>query len=454
VTTLTEPPTTAITVPTAARRRRFRRFLIVTHRWIALLLGTALLTITTSGAVLLYRPEIQRSLHQDAYATSGRSPAISLLEARRVVLGAHPTFKANSVWAEHGVFRVTDYTTSYTVDPGTGEILGRVGKSPTWLGVLDNLHECFFTCEERPWHVKVLSKEIPGTAWLGHDDARLTGGALVLGSFGFLLLYLCLTGIWLWFPRPGRWKAAVSVRWKRGRFARDTDLHNVAGIVALPMLLLWAVTGAGYELEPVEQAWYGVTPGAAHTGIDAVSKKLPRGVTKPDVTAEDAVAAATALRPHDRLVSVDVPANDDPTAAYTMYFQSGYDPWGKTEYPGEIGVFVDRHTGVAKTYYGFDGNSKAQLLWDDFNYPTHTGYIVDGWWRIMWLVLGLAPLVLAITGMSTWLVRRRTRRMRATVTAAACGPNPDQSPIANASIAHTGDRRIGRGGGIRTRGWF
>jgi uncharacterized iron-regulated membrane protein len=406
-----------VTTPTPSRstqpRRRVRRFFIVTHRWISLLLGIVLLAITTSGAILVYRPEIQRALHTQAYDASGQSPTITLSEARAIVQKAHPKFDATSVWAEHGVYRVTDYTTSYTVDPGTGKILDFVSKTPSWLTFLDNLHECFFACEDYPGYVGWLNKGIPGTAWLGHEDAKVTGGALVLGVFGLLLLYLCCTGIWLWFPRPGRWKAAVSLRWKKGRFARDTDLHNLAGIISLPLMLLWAVTGAGFELEPVENAWYATTPGGpANEYIDAVSAKLPEGVTKPDISEAEAVAAARALRPDDTLVNVDLPAKDDPTGAYTMYFQSGYDPWGETEYPGEIGVFVDRHTGVAKVNYGFDDNSTAQILWEDFNYTTHAGFILNGWWRILWFVLGMAPLLLAITGVSTWLVRRKTRKAR------------------------------------------
>jgi uncharacterized iron-regulated membrane protein len=397
----------------AQPRRRVRRFFIVTHRWISLLLGIVLMAITTSGAILVYRPEIQRALHPQAYAVSGERATITIPEAREIVRKAHPAFDATSVWAEHGVYRVTDYTTSYTVDPGTGEILDRVDKTPSWLAFLDNLHECFFSCEDYPGYISWLNKGIPGTAWLGHEDERVTGGALILGVFGLLLLYLCFTGIWLWFPRPGRWTSAVSLRWKKGRFARDTDLHNLAGLISLPLMLLWAITGAGFELEPFEHAWYAATPGGPpNQSIDVVSTTLPKGVTKPDVSEAEAVAAARALRPDDKLVSVDLPAKDDPTGAYTMYFQAGYDPWGETEYPGEIGVFVDRHTGVAKVNYGFDGNSVAQTLWEDFNYTTHAGFIVNGWWRILWFVLGLAPLLLAITGVSTWLVRRKARKAR------------------------------------------
>ncbi len=392
--------------------RRVRRLLVLTHRWLSLGLGLVLLVITMSGAVLLYRPEIQRALHHDAYETSGRPATTSLAQARQTVLDAHPTFAADSVWAEHGVFRVTDYETSWTVDPGTGRILGHVGKTPSWLQLMDNVHECFLSCEEYPGYVALLVKDVPGSAWLGFDDTEVTYGGLVLGAFGLLLLYLSLTGIWLWFPRPGRWRGSMSVRWRRGRFARDGDLHNVAGMIAVPFLLLWAVTGAGYELGVVEKGYYAATPGTPHGEVEAVSEKLPKRDSTPDIGIEQAVTAATALHPEARLVNVDVPAEDDPTAAYTMYFSRGFDPWANSEYPGELATFVDRHTGVAKDYYGFPGEPASQVLWEDFNYPVHSGYVVNGWWRVLWLVLGLSPLLLAITGVSTWLVRRRTRVAR------------------------------------------
>jgi hypothetical protein len=66
----------------------------------------------------------------------------------------------------------------------------------------------------------------------------------------------------------------------------------------------------------------------------------------------------------------------------------------------------------------------AQELWEDFNFPAHSGMIVNGWWRMIWAVLGLVPLLLAVTGLSTWLwtrgVRKRRRRREAVdVTAGA-----------------------------------
>ena len=53
--------------PPARRRRRrrpsLRTALVVTHRWLALLLGLALLAVVISGVVLLYEQEIDRVVH-------------------------------------------------------------------------------------------------------------------------------------------------------------------------------------------------------------------------------------------------------------------------------------------------------------------------------------------------------------------------------------------------------
>jgi len=166
---------------------------------------------------------------------------------------------------------------------------------------------------------------------------------------------------WRWFPRPRRFKQAVSVRWKRGRFARDTDLHNVVGLLALSLLVVWAYTGAGYATELMEKGWYAVTPGSAHPEVDAVSAKAEKGT--PDITPREAADAAQARYPDLKLVNMDVPVKGDRTGAYTFYFQRGLDPWGNNDYPGNVGVFVDRHTGETGDFYGF-ADEAALIAYD------------------------------------------------------------------------------------------
>ncbi len=390
------------------RRRPVRRTLIVTHRWFSLILGLVLLVITTSGAILVYRPEIHRWLNADAYAAAGGPAMVSLGQAQAVVAAAHPDFVPTAVLAENGVLRVTDFEQSFTVDPASGALLGEVAPLPTWLGWTENLHECFLSCDNRPGYIEWLVAEVPGSGWLGYEGAPITVGALILGVFGLVLLFLAVSGLWLWWPRPSRFKASLSVRRGKGRFARDTDLHKVIGMIALPLLLIWGFTGAGFELTPVESVWNAVTPGTPVESPEVLSAEGDG----PDIGVDGAATAALALAPTAGLAAVVLPEADEPTSTYTVWLTDGVDPYRLTDFPGDLSVAVDRRTGTATVTGGGPDEPVSQHLWEMWNYPVHTGYVVDGWWRSIWFVLGLAPLALAVTGVSTWLVRRRTRRNR------------------------------------------
>jgi uncharacterized iron-regulated membrane protein len=379
---------------------------------VSLVLGLALLVISTSGAILLYGQSIHRMLNADAYNTNDGPAQISFAEAREVVEQEQPDFVPVAVYSSHGVLSVTDYETAYNVDPTTGDYLGVVEPTPIWLEFVENLHYCFLSCEG-PGYVSGLAAEVPGTAWLGFDGLGVTYGSLALLIVGIMMVYLVLTGLWLWVPRPSRWKSAITVRWRRGRFARDTDLHKITGMIALPLLLIWGVTGASYESELISKAWYAATPGSQVEGDEMTSAK---GVGR-DIGIAEAISSAQTAMPQYRVVGVDMPLprgeqDHDPAAVYMVWMAKGFDTYGHSNYPGTLGVSVDRRSGEAEVTFGTEEASAAQHIWDNWNYPTHAGFVVNGWWRIVWLIMGLAPLLLAVTGVSTWLVRRRTKQNR------------------------------------------
>ena len=116
--------------------------------------------------------------------------------------------------------------------------------------------------------------------------------------------------------------------------------------------------------------------------------------------------------PGATLAAVDIACPDDPTAVYTVWVADGIDPYAHGDYPGDVAVAVDRRTAETTVTYGTADEPVAQTLWDTWNFPTHAGIVVNGWWRLIWFVIGLAPLALAVTGVSTWLVRRKTRKIQ------------------------------------------
>ncbi|MEQ3553558.1 PepSY domain-containing protein [Pseudonocardia nematodicida] len=135
-----------------------------------------------------------------------------------------------------------------------------VGDGPDGLfwGLLLNLHDCGLSCPELPGHLPLLAAAVPGlpTTW----------GRLGLGMLGLALLVLCLSGMTAWWSSVrdvGRsLRAVVRPKLDRGAFRAHRDLHLLAALVALPLLLVWATTGAANGFAG------GVpTPGAGGIGL-------------------------------------------------------------------------------------------------------------------------------------------------------------------------------------------
>lgn len=55
----------------------------------------------------------------------------------------------------------------------------------------------------------------------------------------------------------------------------------------------------------------------------------------------------------------------------------------------------------------------SNAIADEWAQPAlHYGHAVNPQWRVLWFVLGMTPLLLMLTGLSTWLYRRRVSRRR------------------------------------------
>jgi uncharacterized iron-regulated membrane protein len=406
------PQTEGVTIPAPPHRRRRRRWrkiraaLVFTHRWLALILGIALLAVVISGVVLLYEQEIDRVVHPELHHVTKSADPISHSEALAVVRRDAPGFKPSDVVDSHGVYLVydTDYEKHAYVDPGSGRLNGIDDTTDGVMGFLYNLHLCGLSCKGYPAYLGFLEK--PAHV-LGNDE--LTVGGLILGVTGLMLLFLAVTGLVVWWPGIKRMARGLRLRRRSGTYAFNYDLHNVVGIAALPFLVMWGLTGAHFEFKQVSDLWYAVLPGHASPEREVVSKP----VKGQSVTMDQAAAIARRTVPDGRLVSVSVPDAKDKTSTYFAYLAVGNDPYDHGVYPGNVGVTIDRYSGKATvTYPGQDDPPLSAQIVDDWFYPLHAGTFINGWWRTVWLVLGTVPVVLGVTGVITWLIRRGKRRRK------------------------------------------
>jgi uncharacterized iron-regulated membrane protein len=406
-------PVTLASTPARKRRsrRRVRRTLSKIHRWASFATGIALLVVVLSGVALVYAPEIDKALAPELYRATPTDTPIPPERAVQIVREELPDFGPADVILNRGVYEVmdADYLKQAHVDPGTGRLLGVGTHDGGVMGFLANLHMCALSCEGSPGYLPWLAAPVP---WLGSDVAvigndGLTWGGLILGAMGLVLLLLCVSGIVIWWPGLRDWARGWKVRRGKGRYATNYDLHKVVGMAAIPFLLMWAITGAGFEFRQVGQVWYALLPGSAPAETEEVFESTPvKGRT---VSMAEARAIAAETLPGARMTSISVPDRSDPASAYHVWMADGIDPYAYGTWPGATEVTVDRYSGKAEVTYGEPGAPLSRVLWENWNYPVHAGVPVNGWWRTIWLVVGLSPLLLAITGVATWVMRRRMR---------------------------------------------
>jgi len=408
-------PQPAVPRPRQSQRRRWRPRLILAkaHRWGSFALGLLLLAIVLSGVALLLAPEIEQVTHPGLYDSAGGPVRVLPGEALATVHREAPDLDLTgaTVVRNRGAWEVMAAGEIARVGETDGRFLGTIDREHGVMAFIANLHECGLGCEGMSGYVGFLAKPAQVDGFdlsLGNEG---TWGGLILLVTAITLLALVASGLVLWWPGRGRLRRGLKVRRGRGRYKFQYDLHKVAGLVALPFLAMWAITGINFELpKQTEAAWYALTPGEAQPESDFEFESRPG--SGPGIGMEAAIREARAAVPAgSELVSVNHPDRGEKTSYYELWWSHGVDPYAYGTFPGNYGVYVDRYSGRAVRYWPDPANgSVTSGFWQNWTGPLHMGFVVGWIPRLGWVAFGLAPLLLAITGITTWSIRRRLRR--------------------------------------------
>ena len=97
---------------------------------------------------------------------------------------------------------------------------------------------------------------------------------------------------------------------------------------------------------------------------------------------------------------------------YFAWVTHGFDPWTREGGAGNAYLALDQNTGDT-LYDGVPGDGNVfDQAWDDWSFPSHTGDFGGTATRVVWVGLGLSPLVLGTTGLTMNLIRRQKRQAR------------------------------------------
>ena len=202
--------------------------LLTLHLWIGITVGVVFMVVALSGAVLIFRTKLERTLDPRRFIVAPGAVRLSPDELVARARAAHPASEFLSV-RYYGdptmpflaYFSNKDYV---HVNPYTGEILGTRPRYGEGFGWVEGLH-------------KYLMLE-PSV------------GENVNGTFAFIFIGLMLTGIVLWWPVTRKaLKAGLTLNPKLSGRPWNLNLHKTIGIYAACVLLFSATSGVPISFE-------------------------------------------------------------------------------------------------------------------------------------------------------------------------------------------------------------
>ena len=225
-------------------------------------------------------------------------------------------------------------------------------------------------------------------------------GRIVNGIGGFCLLLLCVTGPVVWWPGRGSWRRGFAIDWTRPWTRVTWDLHSAVGICTVVLAAMWAATGVYFAFPNEFRA--------------AVNWVLPLTVSRPPTSIPNAAGAAAGSRPTWRTL-IELARDVEPDAFVARVVvpaadESAFQVLFTDERPTPVGakglrtVYLDPFTGerLADTPRAAPTLGDTIMAWVA---PLHVGNFGGVGVRLVWLVTGLAPALLGVTGLILWWTR-------------------------------------------------
>jgi uncharacterized iron-regulated membrane protein len=256
------------------------------------------------------------------------------------------------------------------VDPSSGQVLGSRTTVPSPLvGLAHQMHE-----------------------------AMLLGGAgrTLVAWLGVGMLFLGLSGLYLWWPRKGQWKFAFGLRRTARGFRLYREIHGMLGIWFWVIFLFVTATSIPLGFPSV---------------LALLTGNAPRGEGPPPAFGQtqtvDAPDGVTPLRLADlitnaektsgaKAVAVTVPAQANRAIGVTL---ESADSEGRN-------IALDPYKGSVLPATGQlrDGGLNRRTI-----EQLHGGQRVGPVWRFLVFLSGFLPLIFVVTGFMMWLKKRQNK---------------------------------------------
>ena len=340
-----------------------------------------------SGSALVFREEIEHAVYEPRVAPAASSVPFQTLLG--VAAGVDPARRVSMMVLPESADRTVEFILqkkdartlkdadqmSVYVNPYTGGIEGSRRREASAIAKLRDLHFAFFS----------------GTPGLTFN-----------GYVAFALVFLSLTGLVLWIvasPKSQRFRLSMRGSWKSVLW----NMHRQMGLVFLTLLIVVSVTGAYYAFrDTFLKGIHTLTGSLPRRGSPALIPPVDESAAR---SLDDIATAAREAMPDARLAVIRIPALK--TQAWAATFHREGDSGESTD-SGPT-VFIDPY--ALKTLRIDDPaamafGARVVKSMEPVPYGKFGGVPV----KILWVFLGLMPLMFATSGAIMWW--NRTRGLR------------------------------------------
>lgn len=388
-----------------------RKRWLAAHRYLGFTAGALLVLIGLTGSILVFHLEIDEWLNPDlirvapksggaaAYRPLDEMVAVALRsmpDGAHLVFGQYPrhdgiAFRWNvSVPSVPDAKSPMDFELHHVfVDPYRAEVIGSRLVRPAGLG-------------------GAVPRTFVGFVFALHYALLLPRfgdppfGDTVVAVIGMVLMVSLFTGLYLWWPRNGGWRAALTIK-RRAHVRRlHFDLHKISGVYCSLIFLAIFVSGVFLNL----RAPFHAVVRLLSPTIDRYDIRSKPAEGRGSVSLGQVMQTVESQYPGGRPEWLYLPKK--PTGTYTICRR---DVPGLSLLLSRRCVVVDRYSGeivhVQSPERGTAGDHFIQWQW-----PMHSGQIFGLAGRWVVFASGFVCPLLFVTGWYLWWRKSRGRRAR------------------------------------------
>ncbi|HUB65381.1 MAG TPA: PepSY-associated TM helix domain-containing protein [Methylocella sp.] len=379
------------------RRASGRRLWVKVHRTIGLFLGAVFVVVGLTGSILAFWQTIDEWLNKDIMIVAAPSGAVSYRPLDEILAASRAAAPPNGIPAVLTMPRHAKAaaSVSYTVstkenqqdqyevfvDPYTAKATGR--------RFLQHGASVF----SMPLIRTIISLH---ASLLFGDDRRY-----VVGIPAIFLLVSVLVGLYLWWPRNGNWRHALTIKWGATPVRLTYDVHKTTGLYLAIVLIVMLFSGIYIVFRPQVQFLVSLFSPVREEPKDLKSTPIPG---QQPLGLDATAAIANQIFPDGKLHWIFIPQGRD--GVYVIGKQADDEP---NRWSTNRNVTIDQYSGQV-LYVQDRANFTVGETFLEWQYPLHCGEAFGNSGRTFIMLMGFVPLILYVTGFLRWRQKRRARR--------------------------------------------